>query len=65
MKVSQNAVRAVPDVNNKPEFDSATMMREVNENETVNVEDPVTANDPDGDALSYSISGGADMTRST
>ena len=60
-EVSENAVRAVPGVNNAPVFDSATMMREVNENETVNVGDPVTANDPDDDALSYSISGGADM----
>ena len=60
-KVSQNAVRAVPGVNRAPVFDSATMTRKVNENETVNVGDPVTADDPDDDALSYSISGGADM----
>ena len=60
-KTSQHAVRAVPDVNNAPEFDSATMTREVNEGETGNVPDPVTADDPDEDSLNYSISGGADM----
>ena len=34
--ISENAVRAVPEVNNLPVFESATMMREVNENETEN-----------------------------
>ena len=58
---SDNAVRAVPDVNNAPAFDSATMTREVNENETGNVGEPVTAVDPDGDSLDYTKTGGADM----
>ena len=62
---SENAVRAVPDVNNEPMFDSATMMREVKENSADNADadvgDPVTADDPDDDVLTYSLSGGADM----
>ena len=61
MRISQNAVRAAPDVNNAPVFAAATMTREVNENETGNVGDPVTADDPDGDSLNYTITGGADM----
>ena len=49
-----HAVRAAPDVNNPPVFASAsTMMREVNEDETNNAGDPVTANDADGDSLTY------------
>ena len=59
--ISENAVRAVPTVNNPPVFASASMMREVNENETENAGDPVTAVDADDDSLTYSISGGADM----
>ena len=59
--ISENAVRAVPDVNTPPMFESASMMREVNENETENAGDPVTADDADDDSLTYSISGGADM----
>ena len=61
LEISENAVRAVPDVNNPPVFASASMMREVNENETENAGDPVTADDADDDSLTYSISGGADM----
>ena len=60
-KTSQHAVRAVPEVNRAPEFATATMTRMVNENETNNVPDPVTADDPDEDSLNYTISGGADM----
>ena len=60
-QTSDNAVRGVPDVNTAPAYDSATMTREVNENETGNVGEPVSAGDPDNDALTYSISGGADM----
>ena len=59
--ISENAVRAVPSVNTPPMFESASMMREVNEDERVNAGDPVTADDADDDSLTYSISGGADM----
>ena len=59
---TDNAVRAVPDVNRPPAFDSATMTRDVNELETGNVGDPVTASDPDEDSLDYTITGGADMS---
>ena len=59
---SLNAVRIEPDVNADPVFD-AGITREVAENtepgETVG--GPVTASDPDGDSLTYSLSGGADM----
>ena len=58
---TDNAVRAVPDVNRPPAFDSATMTRDVNELETGNVGDPVMASDPDEDSLDYTITGGADM----
>ena len=58
---TENAVRARPDVNNPPMFDSATMMRSVDENEKKNAGDPVMADDPDDDSLTYSITGGADM----
>ena len=58
--VSTHAVRKVPDVNNAPVFSSASMTREVNENETT-VPDLVTATDPDDDPLEYDITGGADM----
>ncbi len=61
-ETSANAARAVPEVNEAPEFGSASITREVNENETGNVGDPVTADDADGDALTYSLSGGADMS---
>ena len=37
------------------------MTREVNENETVNAGDAVEATDADGDVLTYTLSGGADM----
>ena len=59
-KNSQHAVRAEPDVNNAPEFAAPTMMREVNEDETV-VGEAVTADDADGDSLNYTLTGGADM----
>ena len=58
---SQHAVRAAPDVNNAPVFAATTMTREVNERETGNVDDAVTADDPDGDSLNYTFTGGADM----
>ena len=65
MATSKNAVRKVPDVNNEPMFSSASMMREVEENSADNADadvgDAVTADDPDDDALTYSLSGGADM----
>ena len=61
MGVSDNAVRARPDVNNAPVFASETTMRTVMENETGDAGDPVTADDADGDDLSYTITGGADM----
>ena len=58
-------MRAVPDTNTPPVFESASMMREVKENSAdnadANVGDPVTADDADLDALTYTISGGADM----
>ena len=57
------AVRAKPLVNTAPMFASATMTREVNENETVNAGDPVTATDAEDDSIEYSISGGADMDK--
>ena len=41
MMISDNAVRGDPDVNNAPVFESASMMREVMENEDGNVGDPV------------------------
>ena len=50
----------VADVNEPPEFDSATATREVPENTTTGVAigAPVTANDPDtGDALTYTLEG--------
>ena len=61
--VSDNAVRKDPDVNSDPEFDSATMMREVMENESTNAGDPVTATDADDDVITYEITGGADMDK--
>ena len=54
------AVRAQPNVNTAPMFAAATIMREVNENETGNVGAPVTATDAEGDSIAHSISGGAD-----
>ena len=55
------AVREKPNVNTAPMFAAATIMREVNENETGNVGAPVTATDAEGDSIAYSKSGGADM----
>ena len=61
-KVSDNAVREAPDVNQAPSFPTG-ITREVPEDAAADakVGGPVTANDPDGDALTYRISGGADM----
>ena len=50
----------VADVNEPPEFDSATATREVPENTEAggNIGDPVTATDPDtGDTLTYTLEG--------
>ena len=50
----------VADVNEPPEFDSATATREVPENTEAgeNIGDPVTANDPDtGDTPAYTLGG--------
>ena len=59
---SDNAVREAPDVNQEPVFESG-ITRMVPENTPAGgkVGAPVTATDPDGDALTYSVSGGADM----
>ena len=49
-------MREVPDVNRAPMFESASMMREVEENTDAKVSavgDPVTADDPDFDVLTY------------
>ena len=53
----------VTDVNEPPEFDSATATREVPENTEAgeNIGDPVTANDPDNDTLTYTL-GGSDVS---
>ena len=62
-KPSENAVREAPDVNQAPVFESG-ITREVPEDagDGGKVGGPVTATDPDeGDELSYTISGGADM----
>ena len=61
-QISESAVRVTPDVNDAPEFETDTVDREVEENESAdgNVGDPVKATDPDTDILSYSLSGGAD-----
>ena len=62
---SDNAVRSAPDVNNPPAFESAAIDREVREDTTSggNVGDAVMATDPDGDSLTYEITGGADMDK--
>ena len=59
--VSEHAVRVEPDLNSDPVFD-AGITREVVENtkEDGTVGGPVRATDPDGDTLSYTITGGAD-----
>ena len=54
------AVREEPNINTAPMFAAATITREVNENETVNVGAPVRATDAEGDSIAHSISGGAD-----
>ena len=61
------AVRAEPDPNTAPAFDSATMMREVEENTPAEGDagDAVTATDAEGDVIAYSITGGADMDKFT
>ena len=53
----------VTDVDEPPEFDSATATREVPENTEAgeNIGDPVTANDPDNDTLTYTL-GGSDVS---
>ena len=63
---SPNAVRVEPDENSDPVFD-AGITREVSENSMADetVGGPVTASDPDEDTLTYSISGGADMSAFT
>ena len=61
MEQTVHAVRKQPDVNNAPVFESATITREVKENETENVGAAVEATDADLDVLTYSKSGGADM----
>ena len=59
------AVRVEPVPNTAPAFDSATMMREVEENTDPEGKagDPVTATDAEDDAIAYSITGGADMDK--
>ena len=59
---TEHAVRARPEVNQAPVFESG-ITREVREDagEGGKVGSRVTASDPDGDQLSYTISGGADM----
>ena len=61
-KPSDKAVREAPDVNQAPVFESG-ITREVPEDAGAGgkVGGPVTATDPDDDALTYMISGGADM----
>ena len=53
----------VADVDEPPEFDSATATREVPENTEAgeNIGAPITANDPDNDTLTYTL-GGADAS---
>ena len=53
----------VADVDEPPEFDSATATREVPENTEAgeNIGSPITANDPDNDTLTYTL-GGADAS---
>ena len=61
MKTSDNAVREEPDVNQAPVFESGiTRMVPENAGDGDKVGGPVTAADPDMDALTYTISGGAD-----
>ena len=65
MADSESAVRARPEVNSAPEFESATMTRKVAENTKTgdNAGDPVKAEDADYDTLTYSRTGGADMDK--
>ena len=60
-KVSEYAVRVEPNVNSDPVFASG-ITRNVAENTKVGgtVGGPVKADDPDGDTLTYTITGGAD-----
>ena len=64
---SDHAVRAAPDVNDPPAFESATVMREVREDtkKDGDVGDAVEATDPNDDDLTYEITGGADMDKFT
>ena len=65
MGTSELAVRARPAVNGAPEFESATMMRSVDEGKESGDDAgmPVTATDPENDVLTYDITGGADMDK--
>ena len=60
--ISVNAVREAPEVNQAPVFGSGITLT-VPENTEAGgaVGAPVTATDPDGDALTYTLTGGADM----
>ena len=68
MGKSEHAVRAAPDENDPPAFlEDAPIEREVREDteKDGNVGDKVEATDPDGDDLTYEITGGADMDKFT
>lgn len=57
--ISANKVRAVPQENNPPRFQSSSARRSVQENAArgTNVGDPVTATDDTGDRLTYRLNG--------
>ena len=65
MGTTERAVRVAPDVNDPPAFESASTTRDVAENKKSGEDagDAVKATDPDGDVLTYSITGGADMDK--
>ena len=68
MGKSDHAVRKAPDVNDLPAFlEDAPIEREVREDteKDGDVGDKVEATDPDGDDLTYEITGGADMDKFT
>ena len=59
---SVNAVRVEPNVNSAPVFASGiTLSVAENTEADGTVDGPVRATDPDGDALTYTLTGGADM----
>ena len=64
---SDHAVRAAPDENDPPAFEGAPIEREVREDtkKDGDVGDAVEATDPNGDDLTYEITGGADMDKFT